>query len=344
MSKSNKIQTKISAPGALSLQDAAELIKNGDIVAFPTETVYGLGANCFDKRALAKIFKAKGRPSENPLIVHVHSIEQVNDVAESLSDTARELMHRFWPGPLTLVLKKRAAVPDRATGGLDTVAVRMPDHQVALAIIEQAGVPVAAPSANLSGKPSPTTAQMVYEDLNGKIPLIIDSGPCEVGIESTVIDMTGKVPKILRPGMITMEMINEAVGRVECSDGSEKHTRSPGVKYEHYKPNAELTIVKGPHAAVSRHILFRMHSDEAAGKKSGVICFEQTRRNYSGNVICLGSSFNLKEVAKNLYCALRQTDELGLDTVYAEAVSEENEGHAIMNRLMRAASHKVEEI
>ena len=344
MSNSKKIQTKISAPGAASLQEAAEIIKNGGIVAFPTETVYGLGANCFSKRALSKIFKAKGRPSDNPLIVHVNSIEQVSEVAEIVSDKARELMERFWPGPLTLVLKKSPSVPERATGGLHTVAVRMPGHQVAQAIIEQAGVPVAAPSANLSGKPSPTTAQMVYEDLNGKIELIIDSGPCELGIESTVIDMTGKVPKILRPGMITVEMIAEAIGEVECSDASERHTRSPGVKYEHYKPDADLTIVKGPEAAVARHILFRIHTDEAMGKKSGVICFEQTRRNYSGSVIPLGSRFNLKEVAQNLYGALRRADELGLDTVYAEAVSEENEGHAIMNRLLRAANHKVEEI
>ena len=278
MSKSNKIETKISPPGAASIQEAADIIKNGGIVAFPTETVYGLGASCLDKKALDKIFKAKGRPSDNPLIVHVHSIEQVNEVAVSISATAEELMHKFWPGALTLVLKKRAVIPSNATGGLDTVAVRMPDHHVAQAIIEQAGVPVAAPSANLSGKPSPTTAQMVYEDLNGKIELIIDSGPCEVGIESTVLDVTGKVPKILRSGMITKEMINEAIGNVEYSEGKHGKARSPGMKYEHYKPNAEVTIIKGPQAAVARHILFRIQTDEAMGKKSGVICFDQTKK------------------------------------------------------------------
>ncbi len=344
MSKKNEIQTKISAPGASSLTEAANLIKAGQIVAFPTETVYGLGANCFDEKAIDKIFKAKGRPSDNPIIVHIHSINQVSDVALNVSVTAKELMQRFWPGPLTLVLEKRPSVPDSVTAGLNTVAVRMPDHQIAQTIIEHSGVPIAAPSANLSGKPSPTTAQMVYDDLNGKIPLIIDSGPCEVGIESTVLDVTGKVPRILRPGMITIEMINDAIGFVESSPSDDKKVRSPGVKYEHYKPNAEITVIKGSQAAVARQILFRMHSDEAAGKKTGVICFEQTKRNFTGNVISLGSRYNLKEVAKNLYYALRKTDELELDTVYSEAVSEENEGHAIMNRLLRAANHKVEEI
>ncbi len=344
MSDNSEMQTKISAPGAASLMEAAQLIKKGEIVAFPTETVYGLGANCFDASAIAKIFKAKGRPADNPLIVHVHSVAQVEKLSFNVTSVARELMDKFWPGPLTLVLKKVPEVPDIVTGGLDTVAVRMPDHKVAQVIIEHAGVPIAAPSANLSGKPSPTTAQMVYDDLNGKIPLIIDSGPCEVGIESTVIDVTNNVPKILRPGMVTLEMINEAIGSVQLTSGEGKKVRSPGVKYEHYKPEAEITIVKGPQAAVSRHILFRIHEDEAEGKKSGVICFDQTKRNYTGNIISLGSRFNLKEVGKNLYSALRQTDELGLDTVYAEALTEENEGLAIMNRLMRAANHKVEEI
>lgn len=344
MSKKKKNQTKISAPGAASIEEAANLIKDGQIVAFPTETVYGLGASCFNKTAIAKIFKAKGRPGDNPLIVHVSSMEQVSDVALAISPTAKELMRHFWPGPLTLVLKKQPSIPEAVTANLDTVAVRMPNHQVAQAIIEHAGVPIAAPSANLSGKPSPTTAQMVYDDLNGEIPLIIDSGPCEVGIESTVLDVTGKVPNILRPGMITIEMINKVIGAVDSVQAGEKEVRSPGVKYEHYKPNADITIVTGPQAAVSRHILFKIHSDEAAGKKSGIICFDQTKRNYSGIVLSLGSRFNLKEVAKNLYSALRKTDELELDTVYAEALSEENEGLAIMNRLLRAANHKVEEI
>ena len=344
MSKTKKIQTKISAPGAMSIEEAANLLKNGEIVAIPTETVYGLGANCFDADAIKKIFKAKGRPSDNPLIVHVSSKEQVSELAFRITPAAQVLMDRFWPGPLTLVMEKQKTVPDSVTAGLATVAIRMPSHHVAQAIIEQAGVPIAAPSANVSGRPSPTTAQIVMDDLGGKIPLIIDSGPCEVGIESTVLDVTGAVPKILRPGMITAEMIEEAVGAVALADGNEKETRSPGVKYEHYKPKADVIIIKGPQAAVSRHILFKIHSDEAAGKKSGVMCYEQTKRNYSGNVICLGSRFNLKEVAKNLYGALRQADEMGLDIIYAEALGEQNEGHAIMNRLLRAANHRVEEI
>ena len=344
MSKAKKLQTKISAPGVMSIEEAANLLKNGEIVAIPTETVYGLGANCFDADAIKKIFKAKGRPSDNPLIVHVSSKEQVSELAFRISPSAKKLMDSFWPGPLTLVLEKQKTVPDIVTGGLNTVAIRMPSHHVAQAIIEQAGVPIAAPSANLSGRPSPTTAQMVMEDLDGKIQLIIDSGPCEVGIESTVLDVTGRVPKILRPGMVTAEMIQEAVGSVDFSEENESEIRSPGIKYEHYKPNAEVVIIKGPQAAVSRHILFKIHSDEAAGKKSGVMCFDQTKRNYSGNVISLGSRFNLKEVAKNLYGALRQADEMGLEVLYSEALGEQNEGHAIMNRLLRAANHKVEEI
>ncbi len=344
MSKKNFIQTKVSAPGAASIEEAARLIKEGEVVAFPTETVYGLGANCFDEKAVKKIFKAKGRPADNPVIVHVASIEQVSDVAENISVDARDLMKRFWPGPLTLVMKKRDEIPKGVTAGLDTVAVRMPNHHVAQAIIEQAGVPIAAPSANLSGKPSPTTAQTVLSDMDGKIPLIIDSGPCEVGIESTVLDVSGPIPKILRPGMVTGEMINDVIGVVDTGTDKSKKVRSPGVKYDHYQPKAKLTIIKGPQAAVSRHILYKIHSDEAAGKKSGVICFEQTKRNYSGNVIILGSSFNMKEVAQNLYSALRKADELELDTVYSEAIEEEDEGVAIMNRLLRAAGNRVEEI
>ena len=342
--KQKKYNTKVVTPGLTSINLAAETIKNGELVAFPTETVYGLGANCFDEDAIKKIFKAKGRPSDNPIIVHVSSIEQVSDVAIRISVTAKKLMKHFWPGPLTLVMHKNENIPIKVTGGLDTVAVRYPLHHVAQAIIELAEVPIAAPSANISGKPSPTTAQAVLSDMDGKIPLILDSGPCEVGIESTVLDVTGKIPVILRPGMITHEMLSEVVGEVSNKVSDNGKVKSPGTKYAHYSPNAHLTIIRGPQAAVSRHILLKLSADLSAGRKSGIICFDQTKRNYSGNVISLGSRYNLKEVAKNLYEAFRKTDEMELQSVYIEALDENNEGNAIMNRILHAANGNVEEI
>ncbi len=342
--KLKKFNTKMIAPGLTGLSLAAETIKQGDLVAFPTETVYGLGADCFNEEALDKIYKAKGRPSDNPIIVHVSTIEQVSDIASRISPAAKKLMEHFWPGPLTLVLQKKAELPSKVTGGLETVAVRMPDHHVAKTIIELAGVPIAAPSANTSGKPSPTTAQAVLSDMDNKIPLIIDSGPCEVGIESTVIDVTGITPTILRPGMVTLEMLEEVLGKVSDMPKKSERAKSPGTKYTHYSPNATLTIVKGPQAAVSRHILLKMGADQSAGKKSGVMCFDQTRRNYSGNIISLGSRYNLKEIAKNLYEAFRRADEMELATVYVEALDEVGEGIAIMNRIMLAANNNIEEI
>lgn len=343
-SRNIKFETKIVAPGVAGINEAAQLLKQGEVVGIPTETVYGLGASCFDKEAIHKIYIAKGRPADNPVIVHVSSLEQVDFVARRVSRNAKKLMQSFWPGPLTLVMKKTASIPSVVTAGLDTVAVRMPDHHVAQAIIQLAGVPIAAPSANLSGKPSPTTAQSVMDDLNGTIPLIVDGGPCQVGIESTVVDVTSEIPQILRPGMITAEMIKSVTGDVICNNEVSEEVRSPGVKYAHYRPNADLTILCGPQAAVSREILFRINQDEASGIKSGVMCFEQTKRNYSGDIILLGSRFNLRGVAQNLYASLRKADELGLAKVYVEALDERDEGSAIMNRLIRAASGNIEEI
>lgn len=336
-------KTKIVAPGVAGINEAAQIIKQGELVAFPTETVYGLGANCLDTDAVKKIYIAKNRPKDNPLIVHVSSFGQVDDVAET-NEIAKKLMKHFWPGPLTLVMKKKKSIKKIITAGLNTVAVRMPMHHVAQAIIELAGVPVAAPSANISGKPSPTTAQAVMNDLNGKIPLIVDGGPCQVGIESTVLDVTCKIPIILRPGMITYRMIEEIIGKVSDMNKTSDIIKSPGVKYKHYSPDAILTIVGGPEAAVSRHILLRISADQSAGKSSGVMCFEQTKRHYSGNIISLGSKFNLNEVAKNLFASLRMADKLGLDTIYVEAIDEHDEGSAIMNRLLHAANGNVEEV
>lgn len=342
--KIKKFDTKIAAPGIAGINEAAELIKRGDIVAFPTETVYGLGADCFNKDAVDKIFTAKGRPFDNPIIVHVSSIRQACDVTINISETAEKLMNNFWPGPLTLVMEKNPAVPYNVTAGLNTVAIRMPQHHIAQAIIELARVPVAAPSANLSGRPSPTTAQSVFDDLNGRLPLIIDGGPCQIGIESTVLDVTCQTPAILRPGIITHEMLSEIIGDIDDNHDDKNEVKSPGVKYKHYCPDANLTIVRGSEAAVSRHILLKINTDESAKKTSGVMCFEQTKRNYSGNIILLGNKFNLKEVAQNLYNALRMADEMGLDNVYIEALDEKDEGCAIMNRLLRAANGRVEEI
>jgi L-threonylcarbamoyladenylate synthase len=344
VSRNIKFDTRIVAPGVAGISEAAELLKKGEVVGIPTETVYGLAANCFDKSAINKIYLAKGRPSDNPIIVHVSSLEQVDFVARRVSRNAKKLMQAFWPGPLTLVMKKTSAIPTVVTAGLDTVAVRMPDHHVAQAIIQLAGVPLAAPSANLSGKPSPTSAQSVMDDLKGSIPLIVDGGPCNVGIESTVVDVTSEIPQILRPGMITAEMIREVTGDVVVDTEVHEEVRSPGVKYAHYQPNAKLTIFYGPQAAVSREILFRINQDELNDIKSGVMCFEQTKRNYSGEIILLGSRFNLIEVAQNLYNSLRKADELELKNVYVESLDDREEGTAIMNRLIRAAGGNVEVI
>lgn len=338
------------------LSDAGEIIKNGGLVAFPTETVYGLGGDAFNSKSSEKIYLAKGRPSDNPLIVHIADREDVNLVAMDVSEGANKLMDKFWPGPLTIILKKSDRVPFETTGGLSTVAVRMPDHRVALELIRSAGVPIAAPSANTSGKPSPTKAQHVIEDLDGRIDMIIDAGQVGIGIESTIVDMTGEKPIILRPGYITKEMMEKEIGRVlvdrvvlarsmEELSMDNYSPKAPGMKYKHYAPKAQLTMYEGDEIKVAEKINQMIQMNTKAGKKVGVICTNETRKHYRGGmVVSIGSRQKEETIAHNLYDVLRGFDAAEVDCIYSETFCTEGLGQAIMNRLIKAAGYQVEKL
>ncbi len=320
---------------------AAELIAAGQLVAFPTETVYGLGADALNPAAAARIYAAKGRPSDNPLIVHVAGRSQVESLAARVPDAALRLMDAFWPGPLTIVLPKRPIVPDAVTGGMDTVALRMPDHPLALELIA-ASRPLAAPSANRSGLPSPTRAEHVYRDLAGRIPLILDGGPCRVGVESTVISLVDE-PIVLRPGGVTPEMLARAIGPVRVHESAlaplQGRALSPGMKYQHYAPRAQVLIADGPDTP--RRIREQCARDEAAGLHPVVLALDEDRAEYRGlDLVPLGSRARPESVAAALFDALRRCDELGADRVYAETVPAEGVGLAVMNRLLRAAGFR----
>jgi L-threonylcarbamoyladenylate synthase len=331
-------------PEQKAIEEAALILRGGGLVAFPTETVYGLGANALDGRAVARIFKAKGRPSDNPIIVHVAGREQVSALTESLPAAAEMLMDAYWPGPLTLVLPVGEIVPREVTAGLRTVAVRMPDHPVALALIRAAGVPVAAPSANMSGRPSPTSAEHVLEDLKGRIEAVLDGGPAWVGVESTVLDMTSKAPVVLRPGGITPEDLRDVLGEVEVDPaavagyGKEEKPRSPGMKYAHYAPLAPLRLVIGKPEAAALKIKELAGQEKARGRKVGILSFSKNDdfSNY-GEVVIAGCREKPETVAADLYSALRRFNDLGVDIIFAEGLEELSVGLAIMNRLKKAA-------
>ena len=342
-----KLQQLDQAEADAAYAEAAEVIRKGGLVAFPTETVYGLGANALDAEAAARIYAAKGRPSDNPLIAHISREEQLFELAEYVPESAKLLMKAYWPGPLTMIFKKKAIVPDGTTGGLDTVAVRMPDHPVARRLIEEASVPVAAPSANTSGRPSPTSAEHTAQDMDGKIDMILDGGSCRIGIESTILDMTEEIPVILRPGYITREMLAELLGevRVDKALDPEKwkdfRPKAPGQKYRHYAPKAELTLVEGASDAVVKKIFELTEQAVKEGKKVGIICTDETRNCYTQGLIkSIGSREILESVAHNLYEILRGFDETGVDVIYSEAFSSNALGYAVMNRLVKAAGHK----
>ncbi|MBI5253824.1 MAG: threonylcarbamoyl-AMP synthase [Euryarchaeota archaeon] len=322
-------------PSKRKIQTAAEIIRRGGLVAFPTETVYGLGANALDAGAVRKIFSAKGRPLDNPVIVHIAKKEELEKLARRIPKKAKILAERFWPGPLTLVLKKSRAVPKAATAGLDTVAIRMPRNRIALELISASGVPIAAPSANISGRPSPTSAKHVMQDLNGKIDAVIDGGAVDIGLESTVLDMTVRMPTILRPGGVALEELQNVIGRVVLyrKKGKEK-PRSPGMKYRHYAPRAELILV-GDSAKIPEI------AGTLRGKKIGILATKETAMRYTGAVEVVGSRKNLREVARNLFSALRKLDESGVDVIISESFEEKGIGLAIMNRLRKAASRVV---
>lgn len=325
---------------------AGDIIKNEGLVAFPTETVYGLGADALNENAAAKIYQAKGRPSDNPLIIHIAKLKDLEVVSSEIPDSALVLAEAFWPGPLTMVLNKTPLVPYATTGGLDTVAVRMPENEVAREIIEAAGGFVAAPSANSSGRPSPTTASHVIEDMDGKVNMIVDAGGCNIGLESTIVDLTEETPVILRPGFITPSRIEEAIGRVEYSmDHSLEDTgipKAPGMKYRHYAPKAELSLFTGRAESVANRINKLAVECINNGKKVGIICSEETKYLYSQGVVeVIGSLADSKDIAAHLYKILRGFDEKNMDYIFSESFFVGELGDAIMNRLTKAAGGKV---
>ncbi|MCD7955000.1 MAG: threonylcarbamoyl-AMP synthase [Lachnospiraceae bacterium] len=329
---------------------AGEILRGGGLVAFPTETVYGLGADALDGEAARKIYQAKGRPSDNPLIVHIADWEAIGKITEELPASAKLLADTFWPGPLTMILKKSAAVPLATTGGLDTVAVRMPDNAVALALIRAGGGYVAAPSANTSGRPSPTTAGHVLEDMDGVIDMIIDGGPVQIGLESTIVDLTGEIPVILRPGFISQEMLRGVVGPVEMDRGLASqdpavHPKAPGMKYRHYAPKAPLFIVEGEAGRVRQRINELTKAEHGQGHLAGVIATDESLGFYEHAVVkSIGSRTEELSIAQHLYAILREFDLMDVSVIYSEAFEMPQLGAAIMNRLMKAAGHQVIEV
>ena len=332
------------------MEEAGSILKNGGLVAFPTETVYGLGANALDEEAAKKTYAAKGRPSDNPLIVHIARLEDLGAIVESVPLIVDEIAAHFWPGPLTMIFNKNEKVPLGTTGGLETVAVRMPDDEIARELILAGGGYVSAPSANTSGRPSPTTAQHVAEDLSGKIEMILDGGSVDIGVESTILDMTVTPPMILRPGAITKEMLSEVIGEVAVdetliSENSTKAPKAPGMKYRHYAPKADLTIIEGPLEKVVKEINKRAKEKSEAGYKVGVIGTEETVADYkSGDVKCIGTRADESTIAANLFRILREFDDDQVDYIYSESFDTAGIGSAIMNRLLKAAGHHIEKL
>lgn len=330
------------------MQEAGNLIAAGELVAFPTETVYGLGGDALHPEAAKKIYAAKGRPSDNPLIIHIAEVSDLERVAKVVPEQAKKLAEAFWPGPLTMVVWKKEEVPYATTGGLDTVAVRMPNHPVALDLIRKSGKLIAAPSANTSGRPSPTEGSHVMEDLEGRIAMVLDSGPVGIGIESTIIDLTEDIPMVLRPGYITPEMLSEVLGEevimdpgIIAADDTTK-PKAPGMKYKHYAPKADMVIVDGEKENVVAKITECIQKAKADGLKAAVIATEETQSLYEADVVlCIGARDEEDSIARHMYKILRDCDKLDVDIIYSESFKTPRIGQAIMNRLLKAAGHQV---
>ncbi len=329
------------------MEEAGRILQSGGLVAFPTETVYGLGANALDPEASAKIYSAKGRPSDNPLIVHIHRLDSLDPIVRTVPRKALVLAHAFWPGPLTMILDRSSLVPSSVTGGLDTVAVRMPDHPVALSLIQAGGGYIAAPSANTSGRPSPTTAQHVRDDLNGRIEMIIDGGSVGIGVESTIIDLTETLPMILRPGFISIDMLRSVIGEVKMDPGLHSEDpafrpKAPGMKYRHYAPRAELTIVEGSEEHVRAAIDQLARSAISRGLTCGIIAADEDASAYHAGIVrSAGSRAKEITISQHLFGILREFDDLGVDVIYSESFDTPQIGAAIMNRLIKAAGHHI---
>ncbi len=334
-------------PDMQAVKEAGRIIRNGGLVAFPTETVYGLGGDGLNREAAKKIYSAKGRPSDNPLIIHIADMEDLKMLAKEIPEKARRLAEAFWPGPLTMIFRKSGQVPFETTGGLSTVAVRFPNHPVALAFIKESGGFVAAPSANTSGRPSPTSGIHVYEDLQGRIEMLLDSGEVGIGIESTIIDMTVEPPMILRPGFITEEMLSGVIGSIAVDSTTQQQIagmapKAPGMKYRHYAPRGELTIVSGSSKEVKEKINGLLKAAKEKGLRTGVIGTEENIRFYQADIkMNAGRKEDELTIARRLYSMLREFDEKQADVIYSEAFPGTGIGQAVMNRLLKAAGHKV---
>ena len=332
------------------LKEAAQVIKNGGLVAFPTETVYGLGANALNEQACMKIYEAKGRPQDNPLIIHVAGFD-IERYVKYIPEKAKLLMEAFWPGPLTIIMPKSDVIPDRVTAGLDSVAVRMPINRTARKLIELSGVPIAAPSANLSGRPSPTTIEHCIDDLTGKVDMIIGGEKCDVGLESTIVDTTGDDAVILRPGGITKEMLQEVLGDVSVDRAvtgrlpDNIRPKAPGMKYRHYAPKAAMTIVRGSVENMVKKINELSEDAKAKGLKAGIMATDETYQKYDSKYkISTGSRKEFGIIAANVFDCLREFDKMNVDCIFAEGFSEDGLGLAIMNRLKKAAGFNIMEV
>lgn len=335
---------RLSADRAEEIQTAGNLLKNGGLVAIPTETVYGLAANALDGRAVAAIFAAKGRPMDNPLIVHISQLDQWAALVSEIPPRAMELANRFWPGPLTIILPKSPLIPDEVSAGQATVAVRFPSHPVARAVIDAAGVPLAAPSANLSGSPSPTEAQHVLADLDGRIDAVLDGGPCRVGVESTVVTLAQEVPRLLRPGGITPEQLSQVLGRVEVDPAvmnplaAGEKVLSPGMKYKHYSPKANVILVKGSLSAYLEYVNSRVEEGVFA------LCYDGEQEALRVPAVAYGAKQDAAGQARHLFDALRKLDQMDARVVYARSPQPKGVGLAVYNRLIRAAGFEVVEL
>ena len=330
-----------------ALRRAGEVIRAGGLVAFPTETVYGLGGDALNRESSRKIYAAKGRPSDNPLIVHICKFEDIRQIVKEVPEEVCRIAEAFWPGPLTMILPKSELVPKETTGGLDTVAVRFPSDRIAQKLIEYSGGYIAAPSANLSGRPSPTVAKYVAEDMDGRIEMIIDGGAVGIGLESTIIDLTVSPPQILRPGYVTEEMLRKVLGRVDTdvtilSADSGQAPKAPGMKYRHYAPKGELTIVEGEPDAVVAYINGQVQKARENGEKTGVIGTDECAGRYCADVVkSVGSREDEESIARHLFTVLREFDDENVERMYSESFDSAGLGQAIMNRLLKAAGHHV---
>jgi len=343
------LKVNAKTPEIEKIRTAANVIKNGGLVAFPTETVYGLGADALNPKAVAKIFEAKKRPPDNPIIVHIAYKQDIYKLAREVQKNAEKLIRQFWPGPLTLILKRSSLVPDITVVGLDTIAIRMPSNKVALALIKESGTPIAAPSANLAGKPSPTEAQHVINDLAGRIDIVLDAGPTKIGVESTVIDVTTATPQILRPGGTPYERLKSVLGNVKLHPAVAANRKmrvarahSPGMKHRHYAPDAQMIVVEGEFKKTVRRIQELAFLYMFEEKKVGILATDESQSNYKAHVVkSLGSRNAVATIAKNLFRLLREFNKEKVDIIIAEGIEPQGLGLAVMNRLRRAADFNI---